>query len=160
MALWNENGFSVLELEVGEVPLPNGNGNLLCVNFLPKPFTTWSVPDEIVRLSMIWLVRKGITKRFNGLQWTVNAIRLAYGINQHVVIAKYWSDSDKLRWMEKQNRWHCFFNPLRRVPLQTMIAGRDFRGFTPDRLLAEMSTLHEWPDARVLLRNENPIPIP
>lgn len=163
MALWNKNGFPVLQLEVGDVPFPVGN--VLCINFLPKPFGTWSVPDEIVRLSIIWLIEKGISKRFNGLQWSVNTIRPMYKVDDYnyVVIAKYWAESDRLRWMEKRNRWYPFSNPLRRVPLKAMITDRDFRGFAPDRLLAEMSTLQKWPCVRVLSPEEvkkMPLPLP
>mgnify|MGYP001415309031 CR=1 FL=1 len=137
MTLWNKNGFPVIQLETGDVPLASG-GKMLCINFIPEVFTSWSVPDEIVRLSIVTLVGNRVTKQFCALQWAVNAKRMAYEKEQYVVVAKYWCNSDKLRWLEK--RWFPFVNPLRHMPLNAMITDRDFRGFDPDRLLQELAT--------------------
>ena len=161
MTLWKEYGFPVLQLEVMGVPFPIGN--VLCINFLPKPFTTWSVPDEIVRLSIIKLISKRVTKQFAGLQWSINAIRPMYDLDDYnyVVIAKYWLELDRLRRLEKQSRWHPFSNPLRRMPLEEMITGRDFRGFDPDRLLTEISALEKWESVAVLpQKNGEKLPLP
>jgi hypothetical protein len=65
--VWSQNGLPVVQLETGDVPLPDG-GKMLCINFLPEVFTAWSVPDEIVRLSIITLVVNRVTKQFCALQ--------------------------------------------------------------------------------------------
>jgi hypothetical protein len=133
-AMWSKNGIPAVQLETGEVPLPRG-GKMLCINFLPERFKAWSIPDEMVRLSIIALVSKRISKRFYGLQWSVNAKKIAYEREQYVVVAKYWSDSDKLRWLERC--WFPVFS-LNRMSVNEMITGRDFRGFDPDAILQEL----------------------
>jgi hypothetical protein len=129
LSLWNKNGLPVLQLEVGEVPWHGSSFS--CVNFLPKPFTTWFIPDEIIRLSIIWLVGEGLTKHLIGLQWGVNAIRLSYGINSYVVIAQYGINENDFMRIEKKSGWYHFFNPLRHFHLnkragigRTSILGR------------------------------------
>jgi hypothetical protein len=67
-------------------------------------------------------------------------------MNSYILIGMYWIEPDKLRWLEKQNRWYRFINPIRRMPLENMLTNRDYRGFDPDRLLSEFSVLEKWPD--------------
>jgi len=125
VALWNRHGVPIARLETVDIPLPNG-GNVLYINLHEKIFTTWSMLDEMVRLSLITLVGKRVTKPFYGVQFqlAVNVRKTDYGDEYDLGVAKYGLYSDKLRCLEK--RWRLFFNPLRRMPLEAMTTGRDF----------------------------------
>ena len=123
--LWNKHGIPVVQFETVDIPLPNG-GNALYINLHQKIFITWPMLDEMVRLSLITLVGKRVTRPFQGvqLQLAVNVRKIVHGAEYDLGVAKYGLDSDKLRWLEKH--WSPFFNSLRRMPLEAMITGRDF----------------------------------
>jgi hypothetical protein len=156
--LWGKKGCPVLRLETGDVPL-SGGGLLLCINFIPNTLCAWSTPDEMVRCSISFLVRKGITKQFSALQWAINAERIIYGRRQYAVVAKYWCDTEKLRCLERSR--FSIFNPLNRMPLDVMLTGRDFRGEDPDRILEELIAVSRiGPKSCDLGEPNNTLPLP
>ena len=161
VALWKKNGFSVTQFQAVEIPLPNDLDVALYINQSQKIYTTWSLLDEMVRLSLITLVGKRVTKQFSfvKLQLVVNVRKTVCEAKYDFGVAKYGSDSDKLRWLEKH--WRPFFNPLRRIPLEEMITGRDFWCKTPSNSIHEMTNLSDaGENIPASSRSKNALPLP
>lgn len=102
---WKQHGYRIERVEVGEVPLSN-QGTILCANFLPEANVSDvnGATEEMVRLLFAFLIVKRHSKGHIGIQSAVNVRLQGSDPEQFVVFCKYWTDEDKLRYLEKQKK--------------------------------------------------------